>query len=199
MGKKIAALIGLLLLGFFGAVLIWILVYLPFRVVQAVDFVPLRLTEETARVLDEKIDALRADRAERVRLSREEIALLLKRGLERDLGIEVTALAVDLGRETVTVIVQVRISDIPSPGYLTWLLTRRSVEYTTTYVSARVRAEQGKIAYELLDFRIGSFSIPRLIRRRILGRGMRPVEGIPLQRVEIGDDAVLVVRSPSSR
>jgi hypothetical protein len=198
MGKKIAVLIGLLLLGFFGAVLVWTLVYLPFRVVQAVDFFPLHLTEETARGLEKKIGALHDDRVESVELSREEIALLLKRELERDLGIDVTALSVDLDRETITVIVQVRISEIPSTGYLTWLLTRRSVEYTTTSVSAHVSADGGKISYELLDFRIGSFRIPRLVQRRILGKGMRSIEGTPVQRIEIGDDAVLVVKGASS-
>jgi hypothetical protein len=197
MGKKIAVLIGLLLLGFVGAVVVWTLVYLPFRVVQAVDFVPLQVTEETVRGLDEKIGKLRGGGAESVVLSREEIALLLRRGLEQSIGIDVTALALDLDPEMVTVIVQVRVSDIPSSGYLTWLLTRRSVEYTTTSVSARVYADRGAIAYELLDFRIGSFRIPHLFLRRILGNGRRSIEGLPVQRIEPNDQGVLVVRGTS--
>jgi len=195
MGKKVIVLIGLLIAGFTGAVLLWALVYLPFKVVQPIEFIPMHLTEETAMELEEKIDAFTSGDSGTIDLDRAELGFLLKTGLVEELGIDVTSLSVDLEEGRITVIVQVRVTDIPSTGYLTWILTRRDVEYTTTLVSALVWAEQGKVAYELLDFRVGSFRIPQFLVRRILGNGRRSVGGLYIGEVGFHDGVLQVTRN----
>ena len=194
MGKKAAVLIGLLIAGFTGAVLIWALVYLPFKVVQPISFTPLHLTEGTAQELEKKIDSFTSGSSGTIDLNREELGLLLKTGLVEELGVDVTALSVDLEEGRIMAIVQVRVTDIPSTGYLTWLLTRRDVEYTTTLVSARVWAEHGRVAYELLDFRVGSFRIPQFLVRRVVGNGGRELGGLYIEKIGFYDSFLRVTR-----
>ena len=194
MGKNVVVLIGLLILGSITAILVWLLVFLPFRVMQPVEFLPLDIPDGAAGELEQKLDRFIAGANGTIELSREDLGLLIIRGVEGELGMDVTALAVELGKSNITAIINVEIGDIPSSGYLTWILTRRDVEYTTTLISAEVWAENGNVAYDLLDFRIGKFKIPNVITHRLIGGQTRSIEGVYIQEMELNDDYIRVTR-----
>ena len=194
MGKNVVVLIGLLILGSITAILVWLLVFLPFRVMQPVEFIPLDFPNGAAEELEQKLDRFVSGADSFLELSREDLGLLIIRGVEGELGLDVAALAVELGKSTITTIVKVEIGDIPSSGYLTWILTRRDVEYTTTLISAEVWVENGNVAYDLLDFRIGKFKIPTVIMRRLLGDKTRSIEGVYIQDMALHDDYIRVTR-----
>jgi hypothetical protein len=194
MGKKVVVLIGLLILGGITAIVVWLLVFLPFRVMQPVEFIPLAMPDGAAEELEQKLDRFVSGADGTIELSREDLGLLIMRGVEGELGLDVAALAVELGKSNITTIINVEIGDIPSSGYLTWILTRRDVEYTTTLISADVWTENGNVAYDLLDFRIGKFKIPNVITRRLLGEQIRSIEGVYIQEMELHDDYIRVTR-----
>jgi hypothetical protein len=192
MGKNITVLIGLLIVGFLAAVLVWFLVYLPFRILQPVDFMSDTLTEALIEDLKDRTDAFLMGESGILIMSGEELSLLLKRNLQDALDIDITAISVDIEEEVIAATVRVRISDIPSSGYLTWIMTRREVEYTTTSVAARVWADEGMIAYDVLDFRIGSFRIPHFLVRRIMGDAKRSFEDLYIEEIVYGDGLIRV-------
>ncbi len=194
MCKKIAALIGLLIVGFVGAAIVWALVILPGRIVQPLEFTPLVIDAGTEVILKQKIEEFQSNRRTSINLSREELGLLLKSGLEEQMGIDITDISVEFNNNIVTVLVKVRISDIPSTGYLSWILSRSHVEYTTTLVSALLWPEDGKVSYTVLDFRIGNFKIPPLIVRKLIGEGARSIEGIYIRSIEYHEDFISVAR-----
>ncbi len=195
MGKNVAVLVGLLILGVILAVVIWLLVFLPFKVVQPIDFIPLQISEETTETLPERVDGFLHGQSTSIDMTREDIGLLIQRGLEEQLGMEITALSVDFSEDHITTIIKVRISDIPSGGYLTWMLTRRSAEHTTTLISARVWAQGGAVAYDLLDFRIGKFRIPGILVRRLIREDARAIGGAYIQDIQFFDDYIRITRN----
>jgi hypothetical protein len=195
MGKNAAVLVGLLILGGVLAVVIWLLVFLPFKVVQPIDFMPLTISEGTAETLPGRVDDFLHGPSTSIDMTREDIGLLIRRGIEEQLGMEITALSVDFSEDHITTIIKVRISDIPSGGYLTWMLTRRSAEYTTTLIAARVWSEGGAVAYDLLDFRIGKFRIPGILVRRLISEEPRSIEGVYIQDIQFSDDYIRITRT----
>jgi hypothetical protein len=194
MGKNIAVIVGLLFVGLIGAVVAWLVVYLPFRVMQPLEFTPAQPTEETALRLQEKAQGFAEGTKTEIDLDGNDLSLLLQNGMQEHLGIDISALTVIIGENTVTAIVEVQVSDIPSSGYLTWLLTRRNAERTTTLIGARVWADRGMIAYELLDFRIGRFKIPMFIIRRLIREERRSLEGLYIREIEFHEGHLRLVQ-----
>ena len=194
MGKNAVVLIGLLILGGILAIVVWLLVFLPFRVVQPIDFTPLSMSEDSSETLQQRIEEFTNGPSDSIDMSREDLGLLIKWGVEDQLGMDITALTVEFGDDYITTIINVEIGNIPSSGYLTWILTRRSVEYTTTLISAEVWPEGGAVAYDLLDFRIGKFKIPNMIVQRLVGEETRAIEGVYIQELEFHDDYIRITR-----
>jgi hypothetical protein len=194
MGKNAVVLIGLLILGGILAVVVWFLVFLPFRIVQPIDFTPLYMSEDSSETLQQRIEEFTNGPSDSIDLSREDLGLLIKWGVEEQLGMDITALTVEFGDDYITTIINVEIGNIPSGGYLTWILTRQSVEYTTTFISAKVWPEVGAVAYDLLDFRIGKFKIPNMIVQRLVGEETRAIEGVYIQEMELHDDYIRITR-----
>ena len=194
MGKNAVVLIGLLILGGILAVVVWLLVFLPFRVVQPIDFTPLSLSEDASETLQQRIEEFTNGPSGSIDMSREDLGLLIKWGVEEQLGMDITALTVEFGDDYITTIISVEIGNIPSSGYLTWILTRRNVEYTTTLISAKIWPEGGAVAYDLLDFRIGKFKIPNMIVQRLVGEDTRAIEGVYIQEMEFHDDYIRITR-----
>jgi len=194
MGKNVVVLIGLLILGGIMAIVLWLLVFLPFRVMQPVEFIPLDIPDGAAEELEQKLNRFIAGADATIELSRVDLGVLIIHGVEGELGLDVAALAVELGKSNMTTIINVEIGDIPSSGYLTWILTRRDVEHTTTLISAEVWDENGNVAYDLLDFRIGKFKIPNVITRRLMGEQTRSIEGVYIQEMEFRDNYIRVTQ-----
>jgi hypothetical protein len=192
MGKNAVVLIGLLIVGGIMAVVVWLLVFLPFRVMQPIDFTPLVVTQKTSQQLEQRVERFVRGSEGSIDLYREDLGALVIRGVEQELGLEVAALAVDFTDSSITTIINVEIGNIPSGGYLTWILTRRDVEYTTTLITAEVWADEGSVAYELLDFRIGKFKIPDLATRRLMGNGKREIQGVYIQKIDLYDDYIRI-------
>jgi hypothetical protein len=194
MGKNVVVLMGLLIVGVITAVMVWLLVFLPFRVMQPVEFTPLFISDEAEESLGKRLDGFMSGESSSLNLSREDLGILVRQGVENELGLDVAALAIMFGEDHVTTIINVTIDDIPSSGYLTWILTRRDVEYTTTMISAKLWPEGGAVAYKLLDFRIGKFKIPHIITRRLLGDDVRSIDGVYIQDLELHDDYIRITR-----
>lgn len=194
MGKNALVLMGLLILGGILAIVVWLLVFLPFRVMQPIEFSPLTISENASERLEQRLDKFVNGTDSSIDLSREDLGLLITWGVENELGMDVAALAVEFGDRYITTIINVEIGDIPSSGYLTWILTRRNVEYTTTLISAEVWPDEGAAAYDLLDFRIGKFKIPNVIIHRLMGDGRRSIEGVYIQELELHDDYIRITR-----
>jgi len=194
MGKNALVLMGLLILGGILAIVVWLLVFLPFKVMQPFDFTPLSISEEAFAGLEQRLNGFLNGTSSSIALSREDLGLLIIEGVEDELGMDVVALAVEFGDSYITTIINVEIGDIPSSGYLTWILTRRDVEYTTTLISAEVWSDEGTVAYNLLDFRIGKFKIPNVITRRLMGDRTRSIEGVYIQEIELYDDYIRITR-----
>lgn len=194
MGKNALVLMGLLILGGILAIVVWLLVFLPFRVIQPIDFAPLTISDQASERLGQRLDEFVNGTSSSIDLSREDLGLLIIWGVENELGMDVEALTVEFGDSFITTIINVEIGGVPSSGYLTWILTRRSVEYTTTLISAEVWPDDGAVAYDLLDFRIGKFKIPNVIIHRLMGDERRFIEGVYIQEMELHDDYIRITK-----
>ena len=54
MGKNALVLMGLLILGGILAIVVWLLVFLPFRVMQPIEFSPLSISENASERLEQR-------------------------------------------------------------------------------------------------------------------------------------------------
>lgn len=194
MGKKIALLTGLLISGCIAAVVLWMLVYLPARVVEPIVFTPVEISEGSITRVQEKMERFVNMGQTSVELDQEELSILLKSNLEEQLNIDISEIFVGLSPEGITAIIETRVTDIPSSGYLGWLLQKRDVEYTTTLISAEVWSANGNLAYRIHEFRIGKFKVPPFLLMKITGGGSRSFEKVSITKLEIRDDHLYVER-----
>ncbi len=189
--KKAILIIGLLLVGFMSALIIWFLVFLPARILQPMDFAPLELQNSDFKSAEEKLSSL-STAGTAVTLTTYETAAILKTAIENELGVPVTGLFLNLRKNGITAVFMTQISDIPSSGYLTLLLRKRDAEYTSTLISADVKASGGGLVYRITDFRIGNFKVPRFILKRLVQHGPKRFDTVYITDIEIDDEAVRI-------
>ena len=189
--KKALIIIGLLAAGFITGVFIWILVFLPARILEPMDFLPLELQHTDFESVEKKLAALSSTRTT-ITMTTKEAAAILKTSIENELGVPVTDLFVELRSDGITAVFMTQISDIPSTGYLAFLLRKRDTEYTSTLISAEVHASEGGLVYRIVDFRIGNFRIPRFILRRLVQKSPRKFDTVYITDIELDTDGIRV-------
>jgi len=85
----------LLVGGIITAFLIWLIVIMPLQIVHPIEFRPLEIDEKAMESASTKIEDFLSDDKTLV-LSLEEAAGILKKSIERDLGLTVTDVYLDL-------------------------------------------------------------------------------------------------------
>jgi len=181
----------LLIFGFIAAFFIWFAAILPVRVVKPIDFTPAVLTDDTYSSLETKIDNFKTGKKS-ITLDENELCAFLKTALEKNLGIEISALATYYNPPYVTAFFKIKITDIPSSGFLSYFIKRKNTEYTTTTITAKVNVEKGGLRYSIIDFRIGNFKIPDPVVKLIAQNNTRNFHGIYLSRITITENSILI-------
>jgi len=194
MFKKFLVIAGLLIVGFGASILIWFLVLLPVKIVQPMEFTPIEIHEDDYASARKKL-RLFSDATTAIDLNREEISALLKISIEEELKIDITDIFVDFDTDKITTIMRIRISDIPSVGYLTYILHRKDTEYTTTLISAQVRPRNGNLCYHIDDFIIGKFKIPEFIIQKIIKEEVRSFNGLSITALEFHKEYIHIERN----
>lgn len=184
----------LLVGGIITAFLIWLIVIMPLQIVHPIEFRPLEIDEKAMESASTKIEDFLSDDKTLV-LSLEEAAGILKKSIERDLGLTVTDVYLDLhGDNKATAIFKIEIKDIPRSNLLTILFRLRNVEYTTTLISASLKALNGGIGYTINDFRIGGFKIPDIIVKKLFREGQRQFDKINIINVRFENNSIIIER-----
>lgn len=189
--NKLAVIFALLVGGIVCAAVLWAVVVLPIRLVKPLAFTPLQITEEERGSAVAKVDLL-LEEGGTVELSRNEAAALVQDRLEQELGLDVSGLDLRFREGGATAVIEVRISGIPSVGYLSWIFSRRDTEYTTTLIDADLFVRDRAFRFRITDFRIGSFKIPDLLVRRLSREASSPFSGMPLADLEIRPSGIRV-------
>jgi len=189
--KKAILIIGLLVVGFISAVFIWFLVFLPARILQPMEFFPLELQSSNFDSAENKLSALSAAGTS-ITLTVNETAAIMKTAIENELGVSITGLFINLRKNGITAVFMTQISDIPSSGYLTFLLRKRDTEYTSTLISADVEASDGGLVYRITDFRIGNFRVPHFILKRLVQDSPKRFDTVYITGIEVDDEGVRI-------
>lgn len=194
-GKKmsnIAVLLGLLFAGFTSAIIIWVLVIIPLRMVKPLEFQPVELNEEIFDSVQNKISMLKGPEKSTI-LTKQEVCALLKVVIEEKLRFEIDAIYVQFNKNEINALFKSKITGIPASGFLSYLMKRKDTEYTTTLITARVKAREGKLVYSIVDFRIGRVKIPVFLISRFR-EGKRAVPGIYIEKLEFFEDTLHIKR-----
>lgn len=189
---NIAVLLCLLFAGFTSAFIIWILVLIPLRMVKPFEFQPAELNEEIFDSVQNKISMFKGPGKSTV-LTKQEVCALLKGAIEEKLGFEIAAIYVQFNQDEITALFKSKITDIPASGFLSYITKKKETEHTTTLISAIVKAQEGKVVYSIVDFRIGRVKIPIFLISRFR-EGKRAIPGIYIKKLELFQDTLHVER-----
>jgi hypothetical protein len=193
MGHKPLVIVGLLAAAVIIGLVIWTVVFLPGRLVDPIEFEPLPVTKISLQTALEKVDVFNEE-GDTLVLTPLDVASLIESRLEKDLGLDISAVSVTFVDEVVVAVTTVRIGDIPATGYLAWLLSRRNTETTSTLIAARPHVSAGGIGLEVREFRIGRLRIPDVFVRRLGGGVPDILEDITVTGVEVREDALRISR-----
>lgn len=194
-GKKmsnIAVLLGLLFAGFTSSIIIWVLVIIPLRMVKPLEFQPVELNEEIFDSVQNKISMLKGPGKSTI-LTKQEVCALLKVVIEEKLRFEIDAIYVQFNQNEINALFKSKITGIPASGFLSYLMKRKDTEYTTTLITARVKAREGKLVYSIVDFRIGRVKIPVFLISRFR-EGKRAIPDIYIEKLEFFEDTLHIER-----
>jgi len=114
--SQIFTLIGLVLLAFIIAGVIWVLMISPLRIMKPLEFIPLKIKEEHYESVKMKLDSF-MESERHLTLGIYEVGALLIENIRRELMIDITEIYIDFHDHEVVVILKTKIDDIPSLGY----------------------------------------------------------------------------------
>jgi hypothetical protein len=193
MGRKTLVILALFAASALTGLFLFTLVFLPGRLVDPIDFRPLPVTEKSLHAASKKVDIFRGG-GDTIALTPLDVASLAKAVLEEDLGLEVAGISIRFADGVVVGVIGVRIRDIPTTGYLTWLMRRRRVETTTTLMAVRPYAAGGVLRFEIVEFRIGRFRIPDFAVRRLRPGSPVALESVTVTGVAVGENHLRISR-----
>ncbi|UCB46596.1 MAG: hypothetical protein JSV25_04010 [Spirochaetota bacterium] len=191
--SQIFTLLGLVILAFIIAGVIWFMMISPLRIMKPLEFIPLEITEEHYESVNSKLNSFIASERH-IKFNKYEVGALLIESIRGELMLDITEIYIDFQNHEIMVILKTRIDDIPSLGYWQRIFKRRKIDYTTTMIHAAIGVSDGAIIYDIKDFRFGGFKIPEFIIRRIVREGRREFQDIYLEDISFTDETMGVTR-----
>ncbi len=190
--QKVLIILSLLFFGIVSSFFIWFFIFLPVRLIKPIEFHPITLSDADFTSARKKMsDFLNTQLS--VNLSREEVCVILKENLKENLGFKISDIYIQYNGNTVSVLINSKITGISSMGFVSFFYKRGETEYATTYISAEVSIHEGGFNYSIQDFRIGRVKIPYLFISKF-SEGTRTLKGIYLTKLEIQGDSLYLER-----